>query len=225
MGSKSASKFHQLISVLEKHYGKPKGPPARGPFELVLWENACYLMPDERRAEVFGALRDRVGLNARAILDADKSVLMPLAQRGGMQPERLVFRWKEIARITLDQFGGDLDCVLSLPCTEALRALRLFPNVGGPGAEKILMWCGKCEGLPLESNGVRVLTRVGFGRSLKSYGASYKSVQEALAGETIRDFAAAHMLLREHGKTLCKTNGPLCEVCPAARLCLFDQRG
>jgi len=32
--------FQKLIARLQKHYGAPGLPPARGAFELVLWENA-----------------------------------------------------------------------------------------------------------------------------------------------------------------------------------------
>ncbi len=34
-----------------------------------MWENACYLLPDERRAQVFEGLRKQVGLNPKAILN------------------------------------------------------------------------------------------------------------------------------------------------------------
>src|SRR5215469_3728908 len=180
------SEFKTLIARLEKQYGKPRLPPAKGPFELVLWENACYLLPDARRQEVFEGLRAQVGLNAGAIWKADKSVLLPLAVRGGMRPETRVFRWREIARITLEQFEGNLDQIVAWPYKKALQALRLFPNIGGPGAEKILMFCGVAEGLPLESNGLRVLTRVGFGLAEKDYGKTYRSVEEALAGKLPR---------------------------------------
>src|SRR5215472_10559014 len=96
----------RLIDKLKKHYGEPALPPAKGPFELVLWENCCYLLSDARRAEVFEGLRAQVGLEPRKILAADRGVLLALAKMGGMRPETRVFRWLEIARITLDQFGG-----------------------------------------------------------------------------------------------------------------------
>jgi endonuclease-3 len=220
--------LRKLIDCLKRHYGEPALPPAKGPFELVLWENACYLLPDVRRAAVFEGLRDQVGLTAEAIWKADQSVLLPLAKMGGMRPETRVFRWREVARITLQQFGGSLDSILNEPYATAKKALHQFPNVGQPGAEKIMMFCGKAEGLPLESNGLRVLTRVGYGREQKSYGAMYKSVEDAIAPELPRSAAAisrAHLLLREHGKTLCKTNGPHCHECPAAEtLCAYAAR-
>ena len=41
--------LEKLMERLRRYYGAPALPPARGPFELVLWENACYLLTDERR--------------------------------------------------------------------------------------------------------------------------------------------------------------------------------
>jgi endonuclease-3 len=200
-------------------------PPAHGPFELVMWENACYLLPDERRAAVFEGLRAQVGMNAEAIGKAPGEVLLPLAKMGGMRPETRVFRWREIARITREQFQGDLDQITAWPYVQAKKALKQYPNIGDPGAEKILMYCGAAPGLPLESNGLRVLTRVGYGRvHLKNYGAMYKSVQEAIAGELpgkAEMVARTHLVLREHGKTICKNAAPLCHECPAADLCAY----
>jgi endonuclease-3 len=216
--------FRKLIAKLKKAYGEPALLPARGPFELVMWENACYLLPDERRGAVFEALRQQVGMDAQSIWKAGKEVLLPLAKMGGMRPETRVFRWQEIARITISQFDGDLDAILQLPYAKAARALHQFPNIGQPGAEKILMLCGMTSGLPLEWNGLRVLERVGYGRASKNYGATYRSVQEAIAGQIPADAAAltrAHLLLRYHGKAVCRNNRPLCEECTLASECAF----
>ena len=219
--------FKKLIARLKRHYGEPKLPPAKGPFELVMWENACYLLPDERRAAVFEGLRSQVGLKASSILKADRDTLLALAKLGGMRPEVRVFRWLEIARITMSQFSGDLDRILDEPYEKAKKALKQFPNIGDPGAEKILMFCGAGPGLPLEWNGLRVLTRVGYGRSQKNYSAMYRSVQEAVAAELPRNtaqLARAHLLLREHGKKLCRNNRPLCHECPVEDLCAYPAK-
>ena len=218
--------FKQLISQLRRHYGAPEAPAAKGPFELVLWENACYLLSDERRLEVFEALREQVGLSAAAIDGASDKVLLPLARRGGMRPETRVFRWREIARITLNQYAGDLDSVLKLPYADAKRALKQFPCIGDPGAEKILLLCGLSSGLPIESNGLRVLVRLGWGRLQRNYGATYRSVQDDLKPElpsSAKNLSEAHLLLRTHGKTLCKDKAPLCHQCPVSADCDYAQ--
>jgi endonuclease-3 len=213
----------KLIACLKRHHGEPARPPANGPFELVMWENACYLLSDQRRAAVFEGLRAQVGLEPRKILAADRGVLLALAKMGGMRPETRVFRWLEIARITMDQFQGDLNQILEEPYAKAKKALKQFPNIGDPGAEKILLYCGAAEGLPLDWNGSRVLLRIGFGRAQPTnYGAQYRSIQEAVAGQLPKDatgLARAHLLLRRHGKTICRDKGPACGECPAIEMC------
>ena len=233
--------FTRIIARLQKHYGTPELPPARGAFELVLWENACYLLPDQRRAAVFEALRAQVGLTADAILEAPREALLPLAAMGGMRPETRVFRWQEIARITATQFQGNLEQILQWPYARAMKALKLFPCIGDPGAEKILLFCGVAAGLPLESNGLRVLTRIGYGRAhLKNYGAMYREAQEAIAPELPKGMeqldrrqkaivcptlARAHLLLRAHGKTICRASQPACHECPVEDGCAFRNPG
>ena len=84
------------------------------------------------------------------------------------------------------------------------------------------MFCGAAQGVPVESNGLRVLTRVGYGRAQKNYGAMYRSVQEALKGDLPRNpeaVAQAHILLRQHGKEICRDKSPQCYACPVKELC------
>jgi endonuclease III len=219
-------KFTKVVHRLRHHYGQPQAPPAKGPFELVMWENAVYLLPDERRMEVFSALRDTVGLTPEAIDAASDAVLLPIAIRGGMRPAMRLFRWRQIAQLTLSQFGGRLESILELPLSEARKALKLFPSIGDPGAERVLLLCGIACGLPLESNGLRVLSRLGWGMVQKNYSAAYRSVLEDIKPELpehVEGLTEAHLLLRIHGRTLCKENVPRCQQCPLAPDCRFAQ--
>ena len=222
------SRLSEIFALLRRQHGAPQPPPASGPFELVLWENACYLLPDARRREVFMGLRDEVGLSPQAILAADRDLLLRWATRGGMRPETRVFRWLEIARICRDHFACNLDGVLTLPWDQAKKALKQFPNIGDPGAGKILMFCGVAPGLPLESNGLRVLTRVGYGREdHRNYGRMYKSVQEAIAPELPKGAAKrteSHMLLRQHGQEVCLNHRPRCSECAVSSLCAYSAK-
>jgi endonuclease III len=218
-----ASLFREVIARLQSSYGRPK-PPKSDPLELILWENVAYLLTDDRREAAFETLRDRVGLTPKAILAAPQSTLLEIAKMGGMRPEVRVERLRSIARITLDQFQGDLRKVLKLPLKQAKKALQLYPNIGEPGAEKILLFTKSYAVLGLDSNGLRVLRRIGYGQECKNYSATYRSVQEALAGEIGQECAPlikASQLSRQHGQERCKLNAPLCRICPVTDLCAF----
>lgn len=226
MASVSPS-LNQIVSRLLKHYGKPKPPVTTDPFELVLLENVAYLVSDERREEAFTALREHCGTKPPQILAAANENILKATKLGGMHPEQRVHRLKEIALIAMNEFEGDVRQALKiLPLPKAKQALRKFPSIGEPSAEKILLFAREHAVLGLESNGLRVLLRLGFGEEKKNYTASYKSVHEAIKPELKEDFVwltDTRALLRQHGKELCKTNNPKCDECPLRKSCAWFQ--
>jgi endonuclease-3 len=222
--SKSLSEFQQLIQTLESHYGRPKPPQVSEALHLILWENIGYLVDDERREAAFEALREQVGLRPTDILSASAEQLARITKLGGLHPGLRAHRLKEIAQITLNDFDNDLSNVLNLPLHEALKACKRFPSIGGPDAEKILLFTKTYPILALESNGLRVLLRLGFGQEHKNYSTSYRSVREAIKEETGNDcdfLIRAHQLLRRHGKEICRTNNPGCIACPVRVACRY----
>ena len=217
----------KIISQLTAHYGPPQPPISQDPFELILFENIAYLVSDERREEAFKLLRRNSGTKPHEVLTAANADLLAAARLGGMQPERRVSRLREIALIAINEFAGDLKAVLKLPVPKAKQALRKFPGIGEPGAEKILLFARAYPVLGLDSNGLRVLLRLGIGVEKRNYIASYRSVQEAIRDQLRADYdwlISAHLLLRKHGKDLCKNNRPLCEKCPVRDSCVYVAR-
>ena len=220
--------LQKTISQLAAHYGNPRLPITTDPFELILLENVAYLVSDTRREQAFKMLRRHAGTKPHEILAAAHDDILQATKLGGMHPEQRVTRLKEIALIAMDEFGGDLGQVLKLPLPKAKPALRKFPGIGEPSAEKILLFTRAYPVLGLDSNGLRALVRLGFGEEKKSYAATYRAVQEAIKNQLKGDYdwlIATHILLRQHGKELCKTNAPLCEKCPVRRSCTYFKAG
>ena len=218
--------LQQIVSQLAKHYGQPGAPITTDPFELILLENIAYLVSDERREEAFAILREHPGTKPHQILSASNDDLLKATKLGGMHPEQRVSRLREIALIAMNEFEGDLKPALRLPLPKAKQALRKFPSIGEPSAEKILLFTRSYPILGVDSNGLRVLVRLGFGEEKKNYSATYRSVQEAITDQLKKDYGwliNAHVLLRQHGKELCKTNRPLCEKCPVRKSCAYFQ--
>jgi endonuclease III len=215
--------FRSIVGKLAKHYGPPGPPPPKGPFELILWENVAYLADDERRGEAFALLKKRVGTSPGKILNASTSALRAVAAHG-ILAERFAGKLREVARIAMEEFDGDLDGVVAGPVAGARKALQRFPGIGGPGAEKILLFLRRHPSLAAESNGLRVLTRLGIIRGERSYAASYARAQKAAAeelGDDVDVLITAHSLLRRHGQTLCRRSAPTCSRCPLAPDCLY----
>jgi endonuclease-3 len=107
---------------------------------------------------------------------------------------------------------------------QAKKALMRFPSIGEPGAEKILLLARSHAVLGLDSNGVRVLTRLGVVKESRSYAATYRAVQAFVQPSLDRGFdwlIRAQHLLRQHGQQLCRRTNPQCERCPLNDRCAY----
>jgi len=222
MTKKATLTLREAIRVLRQHYGSPAHLPTSDPFELILWENVAYLASPARRSKAFELLRSTIGTDPKAILTADKQALEYITSQGILK-STFATKLRECAIIAVDDFGGDLGSVIREPLEDAKRALQSFPGIGEPGAEKILLFSGQQAILAPDSNGLRVLVRLGLVHEEKSYARTYADSRAAA-----KDLPAepgvlqeAHLLLQQHGKTLCKRKVPNCDECPLADACAY----
>jgi endonuclease-3 len=216
--------FARVVTSLRKYYGDPPPPSVTDPFEQVLWENVAYLADDDKRSAAFAALRKTVGTRPEDIMRAKPPALLAVTKMGGMVPELRAERLRQCAEIAQILLKGKLNEALDESLAKARKTLRRFPTIGEPGADKILMFAGKYRVFALESNGLRVLLRLGFAREQKNYSTSYRLIQRAIADQLPKDCDAlisAHQLLRKHGQELCKRSRPSCEECPLREMCAF----
>ncbi|HKF77668.1 MAG TPA: hypothetical protein VKF59_16125 [Candidatus Dormibacteraeota bacterium] len=211
----------EVLDVLEDVYGPQPPPAVTDPWQQVVLENVVYLVDDERRLRAFERLGAVVGTAPEQVLAAAPGALQE-ATGLGMRPDAQADKLRAAARLALDQFGGDLSAIRALPLAEARRALRRFPAIGEPAADRILLFAGIHPVVALDSNGVRVLLRLGFGEERPGYAATLRSVRGVvgpeLAGE-FRPLVRAYLLLRAHGRGLCRRSSPACAACPLAERC------
>lgn len=216
----------KLVNTLQQHYGDPAPPPSTDPLELIIWENIAYLASDERRAAAFAALKRDIGTRPEQILAAKHAALAGIG-KAGILPDVSAEKLLVIAKIAYEEFDGDLRAVLKKPLPQAKKALKRFPSIGDPGAEKILLLTRSCPVMALDSNGLRVLCRVGFAEEQKNYSSTYRLAQDAIHGQLPRDYDSlirAHQLLRQHGQELCKRSKPRCAECPVRNGCNYGRK-
>jgi endonuclease III related protein len=215
--------LRSVVTTLRRYYGKPSPPISRDPFRLILWEQVAYLVPDAQRRRAYAALRDEIGLDPISILAAPITKLEAITRIGGSIAVRVrATRLRESAERVLGEWDGDLRVALNLPLAQARRALTKFAMMGEPSADKILVIAKKARLLPLDSNALRVLQRLGLAKEAKDYRSSYRRAQEVLAPALPKDhewLISAGTLLRHHGQELCRRSRPACARCRFGASC------
>src|SRR5215470_720101 len=111
--------LRRLIKLLEKHYGTPRPPITRDPFEMLLLEKSGYLVPDEKRERAFRELKKRVGTTPQKIRAASMELLQEIAALGGIYADTRALRMKQAADLALAENPVD---VLKLEFKKARKA-------------------------------------------------------------------------------------------------------
>jgi endonuclease-3 len=219
--ARAALSLRQAVASLARIY--PAAEPLRDPLAMLVWDNVGYLIDDARRGALFAEFKRRIGLTAHEIANAAPAILSAIANQGGMHPQKRAERLREIGRLAIAECDGDIVGTLrALPLPKARALLKKFPSVGDPGADRILLFCAIAARPSVDSNGLRALVRLGFCAEGKSYAQTYKAaaaaLQEAGSGDA-EWLRRTYLVLREHGKTLCKRAAPICTPCPLDKAC------
>ena len=214
--------LQKIISELEDLYGEPKPPKVTSPYEMILFEAIAYLVTDETRERTYDSLYERVGTGPVQILEAPLATMQDILKPGGMNPDGRLEKLRTTALTYLQEFHGSFAETLKQPLPKAKKAFMKFPGIGEPGAEKILLFSRTYPLLAPDSNGLRALRRIGYGKDDKNYSTCYRSIREDTKDELIEDYdwlIKAHQLLRQHGQQMCKRKDPFCGSCPFTKIC------
>jgi endonuclease-3 len=232
---KSKRGLGRVLDALEKHYGLQTAVGPSEPYQMILFVNCGYPATDASCTKGYEALKRYAVTKPEEILAAPRAKLSTLMRLGGIVPELRAERLKTIAKIVNEEFGGDLKWSLEKLLQEekkgagkgirsAKKALKEFPAIGDPGADKILLFAGLASIAAVPSASVAVPLRILFGAEDKNYAAGYRAAQEAMKAELPEEFDArqrAYLLLKRHGAEICKRTKPKCEICPVSALCAY----
>ncbi len=232
MSLKPHSPLSRILARLERFYGKPRPPKSilaslsrrADPYEMILYANCGYPATDASCTKGFEALRKEVGLRPDDILNASEKKLAEILRLGGIVPELRALRLREIAARVKHEFGGNLSAALEKPLAGARKALKKFPTIGDPGADKILLFTKTAPVAAVPSNCVEVTVRLFRGATYKNYGQNYRAAQGVLQQGLPADcdsLLRAHLLLKQHGQEICKRAKPRCDECPVSTACAY----
>jgi len=217
--------FASQLDQLEHHYGRQHPAWPTEPYEFLVWWHCGYPASDTTCAKGWAALGAFTGLKPQQLLECKTAALTRVLKAGGLIPDVRARRIHDIARRVVDDFHGNLAAALAqLPPEDTRKALKRFPGIGDPGADRMMLFGDMAPIAAIPSNATQVAVRIQHGDSLGSYAKDYSEgvkLIESHVSAAIPSRKRAYLLLKIHGETLCKRAKPKCEDCPIARGCAF----
>lgn len=146
---------------------------------------------------------------------ADVREIQELIRPAGLYREKSK-RLKEISRVVLERYDGDLGSVLGKPADEARRELLSLPGVGFKTADVVLAFGAGRDVLPVDTHVFRIAKRLGFALPKDDH----EEVRMKLEGVTPTGRRSeAHMRLIQLGRSYCRARNPLHQKCPINDMC------
>jgi len=219
----------KLIPILEEKYG-PHWWPAEmypedsssDPFKHLIITVLSQNTSEVNCIRAYRGLAAKFEVTPEALASAQQEEIKEAIRSGGLYNVKSK-RIKELSRVVLEKFRGDIAPVLSLPKEEAKKKLMELPGIGNKTSDVLLTnRYGYREVLPIDTHYDRLAKRLG----LVKEDAQYKEIQDALFNfipqHERRDRVTGLLWLL--AKYTCRAQNPKCHECPIVALCDYPNK-
>jgi len=184
-------------------------------FETLIGTILSQNTNDVNRDKAMNALRNRFEITPQALSRAPIDELMECIRPAGLYRVKGP-RIKEISRIILDRFDGELDSVLKKKPDEARSILMEFPGVGYKTADILLAFVTGYATIPVDTHVMRVTKRLGIVRKNARYEQTRLALERMVPPNRR---IAMHLSLIRFGREICRAPIALCPKCLLSSSC------
>jgi len=206
----------QILRILRSNFSIPRWADApKDPFQILIITVLSQATADRNTERAFRNLSKKFPITPKDLAEAKVEEIEEAIRVAGLYRNKSKVI-KELSRVVLEEFGGSIDFIYSLPLEEARKTLMRLPGVGPKTADVVLVFCAGKPTLPVDTHVNRVSKRLG----LALPNADYEDVRETLQSLfSPEDYLPVHLLLISLGRRYCKARNPLCKPCPVKSLC------
>jgi endonuclease-3 len=203
-----------IVVGLEERFPAVVEGRSQDPFSVLIATILSQNTNDRNSHRAFQRLREEFPITPEALAAVEPERLKPVIEVAGLaniRSRRIV----EVSKAVLEQFGGDLNSILSLPLEEARKRLMSVDGIGPKTADVVLLFAGNRRVMPVDTNIFRVVDRIGLAKG-RNYERTRLTLERLIQPERL---LRMHLLLIRLGREICKPRRPLCPVCPINEFC------
>lgn len=210
--SGSTDFIQACLDDLEAHYGKTRFIPRFDPLEELI---CCILSQSSSDTSSFPAFtRLRAAFpDWGEMAEAPPEAVAVHIKAAGLVNQKTKAIQGCLREIHHRTGGHSLEFLRGKDDEVAFRWLTSLPGVGHKTASIVLCFSFGRPAIPVDTHVLRVSKRLGLVDQGANDTKAHKILLESVREEDAWRF---HILLIQHGRTLCKAPHPLCEACPVS---------
>jgi len=190
---------------------------SNNPFELLVAVILSQNTNDKNSIRAFEQLRKRFILDPHYLMNVPEKEIEEAIKIAGLYRTK-ARAIKELSKILVEKYGGDLWKILKKPLEEARSELLSLPKIGPKTADVLLLFIANKPTFPIDTHIKRIATRMGLVRPNSGYETIRRTLMELFPENK---YLEAHLLLILLGRNFCKAKNPQCSSCPVKELCNF----
>jgi endonuclease-3 len=212
---KTARVHQRLLEAYQEPTWRPHMDPVSELVSTILSQNTN----DVNRDVAFVRLRDRLP-SWEQVRDADVQDVIDAIRPAGLANQKAP-RIQEALRFITEERGRlDLDFLADWPVDEAKTWLSSMKGVGPKTAAIVLLFSMGRPAFPVDTHVHRVTKRLGLIGTGTSREKAHDDLERLVPP---RDYYAFHLNVIRHGREVCTSRQPRCQVCVLRDLCDFYQ--
>jgi len=210
----------EIFQRLQNTYGASTWRCHHEPLDELVLTVLSQNTSDANSERAFRALRARYP-TWEEVIAAPVAELAETIRSGGLAQQKAPRIQAALRRILAERGELSLDFLADLPVDEAFRWLTSLEGVGHKTAAIVLLFCFGKPVFPVDTHVARVSRRLGLAAP------SAEAIRiKALWERLVRPewFYPLHLNLIRHGREVCRSRVPRCEICILNDLCSFARK-
>lgn len=215
----------KLIPVLEEKYGKYWWPVeypedvSHDSFKNLIITVLSQNTSEANCVRAYKGLTAKLEVKPETLANADIAEIKNAIRSGGLYNVKSK-RIKNLAKMVLEKFQGDLTSTLALPKEKAKKKLMELPGIGDKTADVLLAsQHGYHEVFVVDTHMNRIAKRLGLAKE----NAKYNEIQRAIKQFIPKDERTGGLFWLL-AKYTCRAQRPKCHECPLINTCDYAKQ-
>lgn len=203
--------------ILDRVYGPRRLTPDRDPVSTLVATILSQNTSDINTARAFQSLQDRFR-TWNDVVEAEPGDVIDAIRSGGLANRKGPRIQAALEEIEARYGGFSLGSLESMPLEAARAELVSIEGVGPKTAACVLLFSMGLPAMPVDTHIHRVATRIGLIEGGTTANAAHAKLDAMIGGDADRVYRL-HVELIAHGRAICQTRRPRCELCPLRSYC------
>ena len=213
----TAPSIQTVHETLLGYYGAPQIKPQRPPLDELVLTILSQNTADVNTARAYQNLTDTFP-TWQKVVEAPTETVAEAIRIGGLANIKAPRIQAILRKVLKDQGELSLNALTKLPPQEIKSYLTSLKGVGPKTAACVMLFSMHVPAMPVDTHVHRVALRLGLVPEKTTAEKTQELLEEATPSEL---YYPLHLLMIQHGRTLCHARNPECSTCPLQTMCPF----